>query len=394
MKNSIILLFCLLTTISIEGHFEDHTLVVQNLIDSAAKGSTIDGKNKTFYVTALWLKSNLTIKNFHFIAIPTSESDVSVLNIGNDLATNIFNRSKSAVEAYRISSTAVGFENITIKNVTVDGSRSSQDAKEIRDGGKHGISIKGFCNNIRMEDIVVKNCVTDGIAIYRGLNTKLDQNDSLFAASNITIINMLSSNNRRHGGSGDSIKNFYCKNSTFKNNGSDVQGSVTGAKAAVYNEKIYGNGWDMEGYGIGSSLRNIIFDNCIFLENAASGLLFYDIVNQDHKSFSQRQNIKIVNCKLDAGKKNPSGNYALILTSTIEHKSKLKKLYRDIEIKNTTLYGKILLRSVKSVKLTDTNIISSEAIQGLIDCSDTVKYSFTNIRSKINWEIYDGKNIQ
>lgn len=393
IKNLLALIF-ILTAIAIDGFFKDDTRTVQNMINSAKKGGIIDGKNKTFHITAIWLKSNITIQNFNFISVPTTESDVSIVNIGNDLATNNFNTSAEARQSFKMSSVGRGLENIIIKNIKIDGNRSLHNAKEIRDGGKHGIAIKGFCNNIHLENIVVKNCVTDGIAIYRGVHTTLESNDKLFAANNITIINMQSSNNRRHGGSGDSINNFLCKNSSFNKNGSDSEGFKTGAKAAIFNNSVYGNGWDMEGYGIGSSINNIIFDNCSFLENAAAGLLFYDTVDQNDKTFISRKNIKISNSKIDAGLNNPSGNYALIFTSTIENKKNLKKLYSDVQIINTFLYGKLLLRSVDNVKLADTKIISRESVQGLIDYSDNIYYSFRNNKNTINWESYNGKNIQ
>ncbi len=370
----------------------DRTAEIQRLINNAKKGSVVDGQNKTFYVTSLWLKSDMTLRNFKFISLPTSESDVSILNIGNDLSTNRFNSSGEAKQAFSASQYAPGIQNIIIENVTIDGNRKNHTAREIRDGGKHGISIKGFNNNIHIKNVNVKNCVTDGIAIYRGLHTSLEH--EAFATRNIVLDNIIASNNRRHGGSGDSIQNFLCKNSTFNNNGRDSAGNMSGAKGAVFSNAPYGNGWDMEGYGLGSPLQNIVFHNCTFLDNAASGLLFYDTVDQNVPHFLPRNNIKISNSRLNAGFRNPSGNYALIFTSSIENKKSARKLYSNISVTNSILYGKLLLRSAENITLTDVQINSGEPLEGLIDYTDNVRsYNGTN-RKTINWEIYNGKSIQ
>lgn len=245
---------------------------------------------------------------------------------------------------------------------------------------------------IQVKNVKIESCVTDGIAIYRGLHTSLEK--EVFAARNIVLDNVTALNNRRHGGSGDSIQNFLCKNSSFNNNGQDSQGSKSGARGAVFNNTLYGNGWDMEGYGLGSPLQNIVFDDCVFLDNAASGLLFYDTVDQNAPYFLPRNDIKISNSRLNAGFHNPSGNYALIFTSSIENKKSSRKLYSNISISNSVLHGKLLLRSAENVTLTDVQINSGEAFEGLIDYTDNVRSHSGNNRKTIKWETYNGKDIQ
>ncbi|QMS99172.1 hypothetical protein H1R16_03970 [Marnyiella aurantia] len=373
----------------------DNTPYIQNLINQARKGSVIDGQNKTYYVTSLWLKSDIELKNFVLYAIPTQESDVSVISIGNDLHTNKYNRSTEAQEAFVASQTYPGIQNIVLDNIIIDGNRALQPALEVRDGGKHGISIKGFSNNITIKNVTARNCVTDGIALYRGLHTTLDRGVEVFAIRNIRIDNFQAFNNRRHGGSGDSIENFRCTNSRFENNGLDVWGKFSGAKPAVFNGNVYGNGWIMEGYGLGSGIRNIIFDQCSFISNAASGLLFYDVANSSDRNFIFRDKIKILNSTLDSGVQNPTGDFGLIFTSNIENKKNHMKLYNQVLVSNTTITGKILLRSVQNVHLLDVNIITRDETHGLLDYADNVSYLFTtNKKTIFTWEHYNGKNIQ
>lgn len=374
----------------------DDTQRIQNLISQAKRGSVIDGGNKTYYVTSLWLKSDIVFKNFVLFAIPTQESDVSILCIGNDLMSNRYNSSIEAQAAFIASQSYPGIQNVVLENIVIDGNRALQPAPDVRDAGKHGISIKGFANNITIKNVTAKNCVTDGIALYRGLHTVLDKETEIFAIRNIYIDNFQAVYNRRHGGSGDSIQNFICKNSRFENNGLDVSGKSPGAKPAVFNGKVYGNGWDMEGYGLGSAVRNITFDQCSFINNAASGLLFYDVADSSDKNFISRDVIKILNSTLDSGSQNPTGNFGLIFTSSIDNKRNRRKLYDQILISNTVITGKILLRSVENVLLRDVNIQTSERTHGLFDYTDDISYYFSENRKTtiFNWEQYNGKNIQ
>jgi len=395
MKNKLLIITIFLACLCNAKYNNDDTQKIQKMINSSKKGDVINGNNKTYNVTALWLKSGIHFKNFILKSIPTDIPDVSVLNIGNDLKTNIYNSSKEAQQAFIVSSSHPGIQNITIDNVKIDGSRFMQKGLDIRDGGKHGIAIKGFVSNIRITNVQILNCATDGIMIYRGLHTNLIDNAEKFAANNIFLENVSSSNNRRHGGSGDSINTFICKNSSFTDNGKTVSENAKSSKGAIFNNKLYGNGWDMEGYGLGSSIQNVIFQNTIFVKNIGSGLLFYDTVNPEEPNFIQRKNIKIIDCRIDKGEDNPSGDYALIFTSSIKNKLKSRKLYKDILINNTILDGKLLLRSVENIQLTDISFNNLDTYHGLLDSVSDLRYKFIKKKGKqLFWEKYYERNIQ
>jgi len=366
----------------------DSTEKLQDKINKLGKGGIFDGENKTYYVTALWLKSNITVKNLNLVAIPTDFSDVSVLNIGNDLSTNRFNRSKEGVQSMQASQSIIGISNIRLKNISIDGSRSKQKKlrQEDRDGGKHGINIKGFVSNIYIDDVRIKNCATDGIAIYRGLHTNLISGAEKQASKNIQIKNLVSRDNRRHGGSGDSIENFVCDNCTFINNGFNVGNSnEEGAKGAIYLGKLYGNGWDMEGYGIGSRISEVKFINSRFTDNAGAGLVFYDTSDQSDENFIQRENISLINCIFDTGKYNPVGDFCLTFSSTIQNKTHAIKLYSNILVKDCTLRGRVILRSCDRISFLNTNQeINKSSTRGILDHVLNLKISSGNMNSS-NW---------
>ncbi|WP_156104392.1 hypothetical protein [Chryseobacterium populi] len=380
--------------------YKDDTKDLQNKINQLKKGGTLDGGNKTYFVTSLWLKSDMTIQNMKLVSIPTDVSDVSVLNIGNDLFTNIYNSSKEGKQHYEISKAYPGFSNITIRNIDIDGNRSNQKnlGVEVRDGGKHGINIKGFANHIKLENLNIHDCATDGIAIYRGLHTNLLGNTEMFASKNIELYNVTSTRNRRHGGSGDSISDFKCTNSKFTENGKSYGSNLqknNGLEGARYNGNLYGNGWDMEGYGLGSGVKNMYFKNTSFVDNMGGGVVFYDIADSNEKQFLTRENIVIDGCTIDAGKKNPSGYFSLVFSSTIESKKNKKKLYSNLKIINSKLYGKLLLRSVNNIYLENTTISSNDKYNGLLDNVSNLSSAFTGkSKGSFLWEKYDFFNVK
>lgn len=398
VKLKFILLVCFITFyglnyINAQG-IKDDTQLLQSKINNLRENGILDGEGKSYHVTSLWLKSNITIQNMKLISIPTKISDVSVINIGNDLETNVYNKSKEANYNLETSRYSPGLINITIENITIDGQRENQEDLEIRDGGKHGINIKGFASNIIIRNVIINNCATDGIAIYRGLHTDLVKPRELFAAKNIIIDNAVVSNNRRHGGSGDSIDGLLIKNSTFNNNG-QTYGENTqkeGLKGAIYNGKLYGNGWDMEGYGLGSGIKNIEIRDSQFVNNMGGGIVFYDVADSNQEGFVQRSNILIENCTLDAGYKNPSGFFALVFSSTIETKTNTRKLFSNIKIKNSLLVGKLLLRSVDGLTLENTRIDKkNEMLHGLMDNVSNI--STKNKKYSFLWYKYDYFNV-
>lgn len=329
----------------------DVSEIINSAIDCAYPHSIIDGEGGFYDVHSIWLKSDITFKNFNLKSIGTSESDVSVLCIGNDFNyqnnPNPYLSNKYAERAY-IQSTTLGESNITIENVIIDGNRKNHTglAPDNRDGGKQGICIKGKVSEIKIKNCKITHCATDGLQIYSSL-LRIDD-DLIFSASDIKIDELVCEFNRRHGASGDSIKNLIVRNSKFNNNGLDIDNLSEGNQGALFNGVLYGNGWDMEGYGVGSNIHDIQFINCQFVKNIKYGLLIYDPVKGTEAKFKIRSKIFIKNCELDSGIENLEFT-ALVITGNQTNLLNGVYLYDDIVVDNCNIIGRLLLKSIKNI---------------------------------------------
>ncbi|MEY8758342.1 right-handed parallel beta-helix repeat-containing protein [Chryseobacterium tongliaoense] len=340
----------------------DVSEVINSAIDCASPNSVIDGEGGFYDVHSIWLKSDITFKNFNLKSIGTSESDVSVLCIGNDFYyqnnPNPFLSDRYAERAYK-RSTTVGESNIKIENVTIDGNRKDHTGlgPDKRDGGKQGICIKGKVSEIKIKNCKVTYCATDGLQIYSSLLRVED--DMVFAATDIEIDGLICDFNRRHGASGDSIERLIVRNSRFNSNGQTIDNSTEGNQGALFNGVLYGNGWDMEGYGVGSNIHDIQFINCRFVKNIKYGLLIYDAATGTEANFKKRSKIFIKNCEFDSGIENPEFT-ALAITGNQINLSHGVYLYDDIVVDNCNILGRLLLKSIKNIIIRNCHQIYDE----------------------------------
>ena len=188
-------------------------------------------------------------------------------------------------------------------------------------------------------------CVTDGIQIYRGV-AYLVPNDSSFAFENIEVRNCNFSKNRRHGGSADSIKNAKFINCTFNDNGG-VVAQTEGGNGSEYQGQLYGNGFDIEGYGLGSNVSDVSFINCEFLRNQRSGVLMYEILSGTEVGFSKRINNTFKNCKFDSGQL-PDNFNAFVCTVNQANLVYDTFVYENIILSNCEIEGEVLVKSVNN----------------------------------------------
>lgn len=337
----------------------DDTDAIQAAIDALPSGSFLDGLGKTYRVKILFLKSEMSLINFNFIADGNGNTDWSVVQIGNDLLTEDgYLNSPAGVASYAASANAaIGIRNILIDNVHIHGNRHNQTNVETetepnaaRDGGKHGFSLKGNVSNVTIRNSSAIYCGTDGLQIYRGLGLALFT-DNDFAFRNIRVENCDFSFNRRHGGSGDSIDGFLSRNCTYNDNGQPIDGGLTiGDTGELLDGLEYGNGFDMEGYGIGSNVRNVRFEGGSALRNARSGLLFLEPVDQDDPAFEVRSKIEIIDFDMDSGTRNITGEFCLTITSALANEAKVAA-YNDIYISGGCHKGAYLFRSVDGFRI-------------------------------------------
>jgi hypothetical protein len=329
--------------------------IINSAIDCAPAHTVLDGENGFFNVHSIWLKSNISFKNFNLKSIGTDETDISVICIGNDIdpasIQNPFSPLKSKYAKRVFDRHNIGETNIEIENVHIDGNREAHTMLAYKDGGRHGISIKGKVSRIRIKNCSAQFCATDGLQIYRGLAYAIND-DAIFAATDIQIENLICEWNRRHGASGDSINILNVQNSKFNRNGRDVNGAnVEGNEGCKNsNDELYGNGWDMEGYGVGSNVHNITFNNCEFIENVKAGLLMYEAATGQEATFVKRSNIYINSCKFDCGLIN-SEFTAVDITGPQAYIQPGTFLYDQIIFDNCYFVGRFLGKSIKNLTI-------------------------------------------
>lgn len=332
--------------------------IINSAIDCASPYSIIDGEHGFYNVHSIWLKSDITFKNFNLKSIGTNEMDVSVLCIGNDINPeslipnpNSPMQSKYADRVYKKYN--VGETNIIIENVNINGNREAHTnlGPSAKNGGRQGICIKGKVSRIKVKDCSLQFCATDGLQIYRGLAYKITD-DLTFAAADIEIDNVVCEWNRRHGASGDSINMLSVRNSKFNRNGRDINNALVEGNMGSSNSdnELYGNGWDMEGYGVGSNLYDINFISCEFIENVKAGLLIYESATGQEINFVKRSNIFVSICKFDCGLSNPEFT-AIDITGAQANLQVGKYLYDNIVFDNCNFNGRILGKSIKNIIL-------------------------------------------
>lgn len=332
----------------------DVSEIINSAIHSAPPYAIIDGEGGFYNVHSIWLKSNITFKNFNLKSIGTNETDVSVLCIGNDFDydnnPNPFLADKYAERVYK-QSTTLGETNIKIENVNIDGNRTAHTnlGPYDRNGGKQGICIKGIVSRIKIKDCALQFCATDGLQIYSGLLHD-GSNDSIFAATDIEIDNVICEWNRRHGASGDSINKLCVRNSKFHRNGRNIDGALVEGNEGSSNadNELYGNGWDMEGYGVGSNLSDINFINCEFFGNFKAGLLIYEIATGQENGFVERSNMFFSTCRFDSGLENPNFTAVDIIGSQANLQNGIY-LFDNIIFDNCNFNGRILGKSIRSL---------------------------------------------
>lgn len=370
--------------------------VINKAIDLAPPFSIIEGDEQQYNVHSVWLKSNITFRNFILKSIGTGEIDVSVLCIGNDIdpstrAEGSIMKSTYAEKVYERAIDGLIETNILIENVNIDGNRAAHTnlREDQKNGGRQGICIKGRVSRIKIRNCALQLCATDGLQIYSGLlNPTTD--DSVFLAHDIEIDGVICEWNRRHGASGDSINMMTVRNSRFYKNGRDINdANVEGNEGSRFNGELYGNGYDMEGYGIGTNVHDIHFINCKFVENQKAGLLLYE---PGFVKVQERSNITFDKCHFDCGM---ADEFAAIVTGYQDFLEKEVYLYNDIVFDNCYIKGKILGKSIRNLIIRNSKQIYDDAqvntrYRGLLENVEQAVIRNTQTEKYL----WDGKNYK
>jgi hypothetical protein len=331
------------------------TAAVQAAINALPTNGVLVGANgATYVVTSLNLKSNMKISGLNLKTLAGSTDFVSPITINGTSSLK---------------------ENIVLEDVVVDGNRQNQTdiISGTENGGRHGFRVIGRVNNLWINRCIAKYCAGDGLELFSStaINTTTD-NDPCF--NNIYVTDCQFFWNRRHGVSLESANSVYFTNVLMSLNGraidaaagyySGLQGSSATPAPTV---SLYGNGIDIEGYGVGTKVSNIFFDGCTALQNVRSGFWVFDTVNPTSTGFAPRGNIVFDKCVSDPGVGLPSGLPAFYVAGESANEL-LGKIFDSIVITNSYVNGGIVVRG------TDGVVIGSNTI----DASSTAAILFTN----------------
>ncbi len=301
----------------------DDTRLLQGAIDRLKPGGVLDGASRQFTVTRLILRSEMTLRNFKLRAKGTGTPLDAVLTIDGN---------------------ATSAHDIVIRNVTIDGNRSAQtNLRTEEDGGRDGIRIVGKAERLLIADCSVTNCATDGIKIFS--HKSLSGNDANLNFRDIYVTNCHFLRNRRHGASGDSLRNVHFIDCEFSENGVDLPGSGEGSRGAIDNGVIYGAGVDIEGYGTGSGVDGLYFVRCKATQNARFGFQFWEPTPPSRPGFLPRKRIVFEACSIDGGVSPHHSHQALELSQPKANRGS-SSTYEDVQVINLNCNGTVILNGV------------------------------------------------
>jgi len=265
------------------------TAAIQAVIDMARPNGIITGGGRRYAVSKLHLKSNISFCDFYLRTVPydgTTGEFYSPVTIGayNDIELR---------------------ENIQIHNVHIDGARTYQTGiGATEDGGRHGFRIIGPVEDLWITNSSATYCASDGLCLYRGIGMGSIQTYHDGIKHRVHVVNSRFDYNRRHGASGDTMRNVTFVDCTFNNNGTEINGGVTeGDRGCESNEGKFGNGFDLEEYNETDWFGEIAFVGCQFVDNARAGILVYSGsgVKANAMNFVPRGPIRLVGCVANRG---------------------------------------------------------------------------------------------
>lgn len=315
---------------------------MQQAINALPSGGTLDCGGASYPVTALQMKSNITIRNCNFSTIPGAL----------DFAAPI-----------TIDGRGAPVSNILIQNVNVSGNRQGQTNIGYagqEDGGRHCFRLLGHLSDIVIENSSGSYCASDGIALVSyGVGTS-DSPDAL-PFQRITIRNSTFAFNRRHGASGDGLNNITFDNDVFLGNGTTLPGGSEGDQCASSGGSCYGAGFWYEDYLTGASgegLNNLLFSRCVFRGNFQRSMFFFTRTNPSAIGYQPRGNVRIVNSSLDAGIEPLTEDYALqfqVDDSLVGQAA----LFQNMTLQNCDLAGSVGFREAENVTILNSSIQTS-----------------------------------
>lgn len=259
----------------------DDTVAIQRLADQAAYlRRTIDGGNATYRVDNVVWPSGTRLSNIRLILNPGDRDDRSPVAIGR----------RGQVT-----------RDLVFDNVMIDGNRAQQErvgASGYADGARSGFQIKGAVENVTIRNSRAINCATDGVMIFSDLQHGRDDRPIL---RDITLANVVSIGNRRHGLSADAFHNLCITGCRLGQNGRDLAGAGPidhGRTGTRFNGAPYGRPFDIEDYLVGTGWSGLTIEDTDCTDNC-TGALIYSPVSPESSGFVARRGVKIARCRFN-----------------------------------------------------------------------------------------------
>lgn len=345
-------------------------LAMKRAIDAAPEWGVVDGEGKKYLLghipddkLARIRRGKVTLRNlWGYLDVTGGGRDLVSCLTFDAQPDPARPKTRDEFEAQRIFG-------VTLEDVHLRGQRwhhrnVTGEVGEIENGGRHGFRFLGRISGFRLIRCSALEFPTDGCMIFSGnglsaaLGAEASGTDVCFR--DIYIEDCQFDYNGRMGMSWDSIDGIEVTGkTTIRYNGRHMPyfepASVSGdywlhgaAGRATWPENpadrtVFGNGIDAEGYGVGSTVRNVkIGPDVVIRDNARAALLA--LVTPDeflHPAFAQWSSWDI-QCELGKGSDATGENAAVTIAPNGDAGGRV--IFRSMQIRPRKLTGIIILR--------------------------------------------------
>jgi hypothetical protein len=308
----------------------DDTAAIQAAIGSGAR--IIDGGGALYAVSEVRGRSDMTLRHLRIKKLASSVDGLNVLD-------------------FESFDPLAPISNVVIDDVHIDGNRGQQTniVTTAEDGGRSGFRFRGYVNGVTISRSSARFCGTDGLILYASQPTP-------FAIQNVTVIDSEFSDNRRHGISGDSLKNVRFVRTKANRNGLTLNGQTDvthGDHGSVSAGSLYGNGADIESYKAGDHSGDLAFLDCEMIGNARGGLILLEKPTFNDVSYQTWRNVAVRGGKYDEGVDASNEGHSIIITpNTATYTPGARKFISGVRVSEVDLVnGSILFRYAEAAEV-------------------------------------------
>lgn len=341
----------------------DNSTALQKAVNYAqANNIKLVGLNKTYHCHSVRFDSNL---HFYDAKLVCNKYDTDLVSVLDAVIT------------------AAILSNVYFENVHIDGKRDLhtgiRDVTSQEDGGRHGFRFFRHIDGVKMVSCSAVNCATDGIELFC-YSTKI---------SNFIVEDCKFNDNRRHGGSGDSLDGVKFIRCEFKRNGLDTAAATgtrnnkLGAWGDRPNGKIYSVGFDVEEYAGFAASENYSFIDCDMRDNSYGSMTLYRTNDYTAINADVNMNILIQGGFYNAGVNNVSANLGIEI-SPFSPWVDYRTAFRGITLRDVDMGGStIVTRYAKGIDVYNLENCSAIKVQGRGTAYFDKPYAIENSESDV-----------